>query len=247
MNRPVNTAGDDGARPWSLKMKDLCGATGLTRQAIHYYIQAGLLPPGRKTGRNQAFYSPEHIERLHRIRQLQHERFLPLKAIKALLDERDETLDTFAPEQRAFLRAVQANLPPRTPDKGPAEASELVERGLIEADDLDGLIEEGIVAAQKGPDGIVRVHPDDLDLVALLGQLRALGVNEEAGFELTDFRIYEDAVRRLVKAETALVVQRKANDSPEAVAQLIERTLPVINALVCHLRERRIQALLSTL
>lgn len=249
MNRPVNaghTPEDDRA-PWTLKMKDLCGATGLTRQAIHYYIQAGLLPPGRKTGRNQAFYSPEHIERLRRIRQLQHERFLPLKAIKALFDERDETLETFAPEQQAFLRAVQANLPPRAPKQGPATASELVERGLIEADDLDGLIEEGIVAAQKGADGVVRVHPDDVDLVALLGQLRAAGVNDEAGFEVSDVRIYEQAVRRLVQAETALVVKRTAHESPEAVAALIERASPIINALVCHLRERRIQDLLSTL
>lgn len=232
---------------WSLKMKDLCQATGLTRQAIHYYIQHGLLPPGRKTGRNQAYYGPEHIERLHRIRQLQHERFLPLKAIKALFEERDETLNTFAPEQRAFLRAVQANLPRRVPESGPVAADDLVERGVIEADDLDGLIEEGIVAAQKGPDGTQKVHPDDVALVAILGQLRAAGVNDEAGFEIADLHIYEQIVRRLVQAETALVVKRTAQSAPQDVASLIERASPIINALICHLRERRIQDLLSTL
>ena len=232
---------------WSLKMKDVCQATGLTRQTVHYYIQAGLLPPGNKTGRNMAFYSPAHIERLHRIKQLQHERFLPLAAIKALLDERDETLDSYAPEQRAFLKAVRSNLPPRVPDQGPVDGADLVERGVVEAEDLEKMVEDGFVAAKRQPDGSLRVHPDDLELVALLGQLRRLGVNEDAGFEVADVRIYEDAVRRLIQAETALVMRRMAHDSPEAVATLIERSMPVINALICRLRERRIQDLLSTL
>ena len=232
---------------WALKMKDLCQATGLTRQTVHYYIQAGLLPPGRKTGRNMAFYSAAHIERLHRIKQLQHERFLPLSAIKALLDERDETLDNYAPEQRAFLKAVRSNLPPRVPDQSPVEGADLVARGVVEAKDLEDMVEDGIVAARRQPDGSLRVHPDDLELVALLGQLRRLGINEDTGFEVADVRIYEDAVRRLIQAETALVMRRMAHDSPEAVASLIQRSMPVINALICQLRERRIQDLLSTL
>ena len=34
---------------WPYRMKDLCEATGLQRQAIHYYIKKGLLPSGHKT------------------------------------------------------------------------------------------------------------------------------------------------------------------------------------------------------
>ena len=35
----------DAAYP--LRMKDLCAETGLPRQAIHFYIQQGLLEPGQ--------------------------------------------------------------------------------------------------------------------------------------------------------------------------------------------------------
>ena len=42
---------------WCYRMKDLCEASGLPRQAIHFYIQQGLLPPGQKTGRNMAWYT----------------------------------------------------------------------------------------------------------------------------------------------------------------------------------------------
>lgn len=61
------------------RMREL---SGLPRQAIHFYIQQGLLPEGEKTGRNMAYYSAQHVERLKIIRKLQQERFLPLKAIR---------------------------------------------------------------------------------------------------------------------------------------------------------------------
>ena len=67
------------------RMRDLCERTGLNRQAIHFYIQRGLLPPGEKTGPNMAWYEQGHLERLLLIKRLQHERFLPLNAIKAML------------------------------------------------------------------------------------------------------------------------------------------------------------------
>ena len=92
---------------WSLRMKDLCDLTGLPRQAIHFYIQQGLLPAGHKTGRNMAFYGDEHVERLKLIKKLQHERFLPLKAIKALLDDQDTA---FSAAQRGFLLGVKQRL-----------------------------------------------------------------------------------------------------------------------------------------
>ena len=59
-----------------LRMKDLCDATGLGRQAIHFYIREGLLSEGKKTGRNMAYYTEAHIERLRLIRRLQDEQFL---------------------------------------------------------------------------------------------------------------------------------------------------------------------------
>ncbi len=79
---------DRAAFPY--RMKDLCERTGLLRQVIHFYIQQGLVPEGHKTGRNMAYYGEEHVERILLVRRLQHERFLPLRAIKALLNEQDE-------------------------------------------------------------------------------------------------------------------------------------------------------------
>ena len=92
---------------WPYRMKDLSELTGLPRQVIHFYIQQGLVPEGHKTGRNMAYYSDEHVERIRLVRQLQEERFLPLKAIRAALRGED---DHFTPAQRTLLLEVKERL-----------------------------------------------------------------------------------------------------------------------------------------
>ena len=109
MTAPSRTS---GKRAFSYKMKDLVQASGLPRQAIHFYVKEGLLPPGKKTGRNTALYTEEHLARLALIKKPKHERFLPLKAIKAVLDGRE---GAFTPEQRDFLGEVRRRIEARAP------------------------------------------------------------------------------------------------------------------------------------
>jgi DNA-binding transcriptional MerR regulator len=73
-----------------LKMSELADASGVSAATIKHYLREGLL--GRdgeivRTSRNMAYYPPEFVERIRRIKRLQEERFLPLRLIKALLDE----------------------------------------------------------------------------------------------------------------------------------------------------------------
>lgn len=53
---PLAEAREAAEERYPYRMKDLCELTGLGRQAIHFYIQRELLPPGYKTGRNMAYY-----------------------------------------------------------------------------------------------------------------------------------------------------------------------------------------------
>ena len=52
---------------------------------IKHYLREGLLPEPVKTSRNMAWYPREFVERVKLIKQLQEERFLPLKVIKEVL------------------------------------------------------------------------------------------------------------------------------------------------------------------
>ena len=139
----------DEAR-WCYRMKDLCEATGLPRQAIHFYIQQGLLPSGRKTGRNMAWYTEEHLERLHLVKKLQHERFLPLKAIKALFDGED---GVFSPRQYAFLAGVKERLAEslKTPeDRSPTLTPvEIGDQTGVDPEDVERAFELGLVGGAR--------------------------------------------------------------------------------------------------
>jgi DNA-binding transcriptional MerR regulator len=90
-------------------MRDIVRESGLLRETIHFYVQQGLLPKPLKTGRNTALYAAEHLERLRRIRELQETQFLPLRAIRAILD--DTADEDFTPEQEDLVRRVRATLP----------------------------------------------------------------------------------------------------------------------------------------
>jgi DNA-binding transcriptional MerR regulator len=77
------------ARP-GLKMSELAGASGVSSATIKHYLREGLLGDGAdvvRTSRNMAWYPPEFVERIRRIKRLQEERFMPLRLIRELLLE----------------------------------------------------------------------------------------------------------------------------------------------------------------
>lgn len=226
---------DGVTRAYPYKMKDLCDRTGLPRQAIHFYIQQGLLPQGYKTGRNMAYYGEEHLRRLLLIRRLQHERFLPLKAIRALLDEEEHA---FSPSQRVFLDEVRARLGGRL-FPGPNDSvdrvrvAELLDRTGVPRADFERLVEMGLfgVSEHEGEEVIAK---DDTWVVEQWGQVRALGFNPENGFSVDDFAIYEQAIHGLFEREKDMFKERLAKLDPELAATMIERAIPLLNVFLAR-------------
>ena len=70
-----------------LKMSELAEASGVSSGTIKHYLREGLLPEPVRTSRNMAYYPPEFVDRIRLIKQLQEERFMPLRAIKQVIDE----------------------------------------------------------------------------------------------------------------------------------------------------------------
>jgi len=75
-----------------MKMAELVRRTGVEKQAIHFYINKGLLPRPLKTKKNMAYYDESYVERIKLIKGLQLKRFLPLDIIKEVINRTDGKL-----------------------------------------------------------------------------------------------------------------------------------------------------------
>lgn len=234
--------GPDGAR-WSLRMKDLCEASGLQRQAIHFYVKEGLLPPGLKSSRNMAWYGETHLSRLLLIKRLQHERFLPLRAIKAVLSEQDEQ---FSRDQQTFIREVKRHTR-GTLRGGPIErvalSSLLTDTGITttEAEALDRIGLAPIVEVDG--DRVVGAH--DVWVYETLAELRGLGFTDEAGFGVEELSLYEEAISTLFEREKELLASRLTRFSADRAAVMVERVLPLIHRFLERYHDAKIRRFFS--
>ena len=70
-----------------MKASELCREAGMSRSAVHYYLNLGLLHRPEKAGLNVHLYDETHLTRLRRIRELKEKKGLSLTEIKQVLDQ----------------------------------------------------------------------------------------------------------------------------------------------------------------
>jgi DNA-binding transcriptional MerR regulator len=233
---------------WPYKMADLCRLTGMPRQAVHFYIHEGLVPPGRKTGRNSARYGAVHVERIRIVRQLQSERFMPLKAIRAVLDGRD---DAFTPEQLGFIvdvkRRLSSTLARPRDGRGRVDARALLVRHGLDASDLGDLVRSGVIELDRGARGTLRVGSDEAWAFEVLGQVRRAGFTRELGFDHKFLRLYERAVSSLVVREWRAMTDRLSDQAPERVAPMLEAAMPLVHEFFARYHAKKVRDFFATM
>jgi DNA-binding transcriptional MerR regulator len=241
----MQVAGDAPDPRFRYRMKDLCELTGLGRQAIHFYIQRGILPPGHKTGRNMAYYGEEHLERLRLIKQLQQERFLPLKAIAAILDDRESA---FPEGQRGFLLGVKQRLGNRLgASPGEVEVAPLLVRLAISREDFDRMVELELIGCRYGTNGTEVIASDAVWLLEAYAEAQRLGFIKELGFGVDDLVMYEEIAQQMFQREALTLAARIPRMAPEQAAEMIERVLPLVHTLIDGMHRAKIRNFLASL
>lgn len=230
------------------KMKDLTALTGVTRPVVHFYIQQGLLPAGEKTGRNTALYGDEHVQRIRLIRQLQEERFLPLKAIKAVLDaERD----AFTPAQRSTLvEAMQRlgdSLKPAAGAPTAVPVDGLIEELGLDRADLVRLDALGVLCLAKDDRGRTVVRREDVWVLQFWAELRDAGFTPELGFGTDDLTIYVEAIEQFIRYEAGWLGRIVDKVPPAKLAQMVDRGVPLIHSFLTRHHESKVRAFITTL
>ena len=201
-------SGEDGL----LKMRDLVRASGVSAGTIKHYLREGLLPDPVKTSRNMAYYPPEFVDRIKLIKRLQEERFMPLKAIRAVLEDdpgRAEALVEL--EDRILESALQR-------ERSRISAPEVRRRYGITREALERLGEIGILSPNAR--GYSQV---DVRIVEAISRFRAGGYDERIGFTVYDTLRYKRALAELVREEVEVVLERLAGElEPDRVVELME-------------------------
>ena len=198
-----------------LRMGELAEASGVSAGTIKHYLREGLLG-GRdrivKTSRNMSWYPPEFVERIRLIKQLQEERFMPLKAIKSVLDEDPDRARALVElEDRILERALNT-------EQARTSAAEVKRRYDMPAEVLDRLEQIGILTPNSR--GYSQL---DVQVIEAISRFRAGGYDEQIGFTVYDTLRYKRALEELVKEEVQVVLERLAGElEPDRVVDLME-------------------------
>jgi len=179
---------------------------------IKHYLREGLLPDPVRTSRNMAWYPPEFVERIRLIKQLQEERFMPLKAIRSVLDEDPGRARVLVELEDRILERAQRG------DRKRVSAAEVRRRYDMPQEVLDRLGEIGLLApAGRGYSEL------DVQVIEAISRFRAGGYDEQIGFTVYDTLRYKRALEQLVKEEVQVVLDRLAGEvEPKRAVELIE-------------------------
>jgi DNA-binding transcriptional MerR regulator len=215
-----------------LKMKELAEASGVSAGTIKHYLREGLLPEPVKTSRNMAYYPPDFVERIKLIKQLQEERFMPLKVIKSMLDEDPERAQALVElEDRILERALAG-------ERKRISGAELRRRYDVPQEVLERLAELDVLTPTSRGYG-----ESDVAIVEAISRFRAGGYDERIGFTVYDTLRYKRALEELVKEEVQVLLDRLAGElDPDRAVELIGAGSEPLNDLMAALHQKALVA-----
>jgi DNA-binding transcriptional MerR regulator len=215
-----------------LRMGELAEASGVSAATIKHYLREGLLPEGVKTSRNMAYYPAEFVERIRTIKQLQEERYMPLRVIKDLLEEDPDRAKALIELGDKLLEHALAG------ESGRVSAAEVRHRYDVPQDVLDRLAELEVLTPDDNG-----YSPSDVRIVEAISRFRAGGYDERIGFTVYDTLRYKKALAELVSEEVNVLMERLAGEmDPDEAMGLIEAGNQPLNDLLAAMHTKALVA-----
>ena len=220
-----------------LRIGELADRAGVSVATIKFYIREGLLPPPPvKTGRTMGYYDEAYLERLLLIRKLRDEHFLPIRAIRLLLEERgDRPLE---PEEHALLSRVgpivAEKLDAASP-REPLDRAAVMRRYALPADELDVMVELGLVGHESGQ----KFNAADLELLDALEKAEKFGLTRER-FPVEGLGHYVELLGELARREVRRFSHLAGHVPQAELAQLAEQATQITEPIVTLIRRKLI-------
>jgi DNA-binding transcriptional MerR regulator len=220
-----------------IRISELAGRADVPVATVRHYLREGLLPEPVKTSRNMAYYPPEFVERIRLIKQLQEERFMPLRVIRELLDSADgdvERLRDLAESGDELLARALAPERERTSEAEILERFEIPERALRRLTDL------GVLTPSDAG------YPaTDVRIIEAISRFRQAGWNETTGFGARDVSRLMDGLEPVIEDELRLVVERFSALDTERAVDLVQGGAAPFPALIGALHAKLLTSALE--
>jgi DNA-binding transcriptional MerR regulator len=217
-----------------LKISELAERAEVPVATVRHYLREGLLPEPVKTSRNMAYYPPEFADRIRLIKQLQEERFMPLKVIRDLLDSADADLDGLRTLAQTGDELVARALGPETER---TSQEEVLRRFEIPERALRRLAELGVLSPAE--DGYAQT---DVRIIEAVSRFRAAGWNERTGFGARDVARLMKGLEPVIADELELLMERFSALGPERAGHIVEGGASPFPALIGALHTKLLTA-----
>jgi DNA-binding transcriptional MerR regulator len=214
-----------------LKISELAEEAGVPVATVRHYLREGLLPEGEKTSRNMAYYPPELVERIKLVKQLQEERFMPLRVIGELLDREGSDSEALRRRIESSERVFEIALAYEQERMSGAELSERT--GVPEAV-IGALAEQGVIGPDEGG-----FSEADLRIVDAVARFRAKGYDESIGFTVHDAANFVEPLNELAEREVTMLVDKLVGGhDPDRVIELFEGGIDPLRALIAAMHDK---------
>ena len=224
-----------GSAP-ELRVEELAGRADVSVDTIRFYQKRRLLPPPQRRGRI-AWYGPEHVERLARIKDLQGRGFslaVIRRIVTGQLDRADEPL-------AAAVIGADDDSGGETDAEEFLTLDELAGRSGVPEALIESIVREGLLVPRRH-EGDARFTSADVDILG--AGLRLLETGLPMPELLTLARRHHDATRETAEGAVAMFdtyVREPLRDADltddERAERLVEAfrvLLPSVTALVAH-------------
>jgi DNA-binding transcriptional MerR regulator len=179
-----------------------------------------------------AYYPAEFVDRIRMIKQLQEERYMPLRVIKDLLEEDPDRARALIELGDRLLEHALAGESERV------SAAEVGDRYEIPKDVLDRLAELEVLTPDKRG-----YSPSDVRIIEAISRFRAGGYEERIGFTVYDTLRYKESMGDLVKQEVDVLMERLAGEmDPDEAMELIEAGNEPLNDLIAAMHTKALVA-----
>lgn len=218
-----------------LKIGRVAELAGVSVAAVKYYVREGLLPQPVKARRNMAYYDKSCVDIILFIKRMQKEKFLPLAAIKRIIDS-GAPLDEEVEVGGAIFKSHQEKT-----DLPPIKESQ-IESGLGYPIDKIRLLEDYGLIAPASHNGERTYGHEDQKIIEIMKARDELGVPFEYSIDM--LKNYHRAMESAVEGDLGQFFRDPMEDMTiEKLVRLLTDADKILDDYIVMSRYRLVRSL----